>query len=228
MMSCHTPLLPSPPSPSLPLPLPLSPLSPSPPSPLSPLPSPPLPPPPLPLSLSPSPPLPPRAAVTLCVFTMKEGEAIQTVYPSGRLTTVSQIQETVMKEIGIAKESADCFGIWLSSKHLSKYTEIGLEFKCINFPPSHACELTALCLCSTILCNGNRNCEVFMATELHHTTARMDTLFCGGGGVVNKFHELYLLICASKTLYTCTCTCRRSSFHNHCTLQLIICPHSVQ
>ena len=49
-----------------------------------------------------------------------------------------------MKEIGITKESADCFGIWLSSKHLSKYTEISLDFKCINFPPSHACELTVL------------------------------------------------------------------------------------
>ena len=57
-------------------------------------------------------------AVTLCVFTLKEGESVHTVYPSGRFTTVSQIQEAVMGELGIPPQVADCFSIWLSSKHL--------------------------------------------------------------------------------------------------------------
>ena len=66
----------------------------------------------------------PPAAVTLCVFTMKEGEAVQKVYPSGRFTTVSQIQEAVMDSLGISKENADGFSIWLSSKYLRKSPDI--------------------------------------------------------------------------------------------------------
>lgn len=66
--------------------------------------------------------------VTLCVFTMKEGESVQMVYPSGRFTTVSQIQEAVMAELAIPPELADGFSIWLSSRHLQ------LQLKSYHLP----------------------------------------------------------------------------------------------
>jgi hypothetical protein len=66
--------------------------------------------------------------VTLRVFTMKEGETVHGVYPSGRFTTVSQVQEAVMDSLGISKEVADCFSIWLSSKHLQ------LQLKSYHLP----------------------------------------------------------------------------------------------
>lgn len=61
-----------------------------------------------------------HAAVTLCVYTMKEGESVQGVYPSGRFTTASQIQDVIMDRLGISKECANGFSIWLSSGHLRK------------------------------------------------------------------------------------------------------------
>lgn len=67
-------------------------------------------------------------AVTLCMFTMKEGETVQRVFPSGRFTTVSQIQEAVIKDLGISEESSDAFSIWLSSKHLRKFLGVVVEF----------------------------------------------------------------------------------------------------
>lgn len=66
--------------------------------------------------------------VTLCVFTMKEGESVQRIFPSGRFTTVSQIQEAVMADLGLPQELSGAFSIWLTSKHLQ------LQLKSYHLP----------------------------------------------------------------------------------------------
>ena len=86
-------------------------------------------------------------AVTLRVFTMKEGEAVQGVYPSGRFTTVSQVQEAVLNGLGISKEVADCFSIWLSSAHLRELhacTHIIVPQPCYSYTMHHHVHIAAL------------------------------------------------------------------------------------
>jgi len=80
-------------------------------------------------------------AVTLCMFTMKEGESVQTVFPSGRFTTVSQIQEAVIKALGISEESSPAFSIWLSSKHLRKchWCIVKSHLDCFVTSPVNVC-----------------------------------------------------------------------------------------
>ena len=57
-------------------------------------------------------------AITLCVYTLKEGTKCTMTFATGRNTTAEQITEDVMKELGLPYELHNVFGVWLTSKYL--------------------------------------------------------------------------------------------------------------
>ena len=59
-------------------------------------------------------------AVTLCVYTLKEGTKCTMTFPTGRHTTAQQVMDQMLTELGMPSELQNVFSIWLTSKYLRK------------------------------------------------------------------------------------------------------------
>ena len=80
-------------------------------------------------------------AVTLRVYTMKEGDGYNMTFASGRLTTAEQIVDRMLEELGMDKQNKKVFSIWLTSRHLRE------------------CVCVCVCVCVTVqICVIDRNC----------------------------------------------------------------------
>lgn len=94
---------------------------------------------------------PPPPAVTLVVFTMNHGESFQMKFDSGRFTTVAQITEIMLKQLGIAAENANVFSLWLTSKHLRRWLP---SLACLSSLGQSLCEgevCQARLICSSVV-----------------------------------------------------------------------------
>ena len=60
-------------------------------------------------------------AVTLRVFTMKDGESHEMTFASGRLTTAEQIIDKMLEVLGMDRENKKVFSVWLTSRNLREY-----------------------------------------------------------------------------------------------------------
>ena len=65
------------------------------------------------------------AAINLRVYTLKEETSKNIKFESGRLTTAQEIQEAMIKELGLPKDADKVFCIWLTSKHLREWVGRG-------------------------------------------------------------------------------------------------------